>query len=41
LSGYAAGFFGAETVLTIGACSVAVSVGLVLTSSSVWRFRRH
>jgi MFS family permease len=41
LSGYAAGLFGAEKVLTIGACSVAVSVALVLTSSSVWQFRRY
>jgi hypothetical protein len=41
LSGYAAGFFGPENVLTIGACSVAVSVALVLTSSSVWGFRRY
>jgi MFS family permease len=35
LSGYAAGFFGAEKVLTIGACSVVASVALVLTSSHV------
>ena len=41
LSGYAAGFFGAEKVLTIGACSVVVSVALVLMASDVWRFRRY
>lgn len=41
LSGYAAGYFGADKVLIIGSCSVLASVALVLTSSSVWRFRRY
>ncbi len=41
LSGYEAGYFGAEKVLAIGACSVLASVAAVLTSSSVWSFRRH
>ncbi len=40
MSGYAAGAFGAETILLVGAGTLLVSVALVLTSSSVRRFRR-
>ena len=41
MSGYAAQFFGAEKVLSVGAGALLVSVALVLTSSSVRRFGRH
>ncbi|WP_428492605.1 MFS transporter [Rhodopila sp.] len=41
MSGYAAEFFGAEDVLSVGAASLLVSVALVLTSSDVRRFERH
>jgi hypothetical protein len=40
LSGYAAEYFGAEKVLTVGACSLVGSVALVLMSSNVRQFRR-
>src|SRR6195952_2838576 len=41
MSGYAAGMFGAETVLAVGAGILLTSVALVLTSSEVRRFRRY
>jgi hypothetical protein len=40
MSGYAAGQFGAENMLAVGAGALLLSVALVLTSSSVRRFRR-
>jgi hypothetical protein len=40
MSGYAAGLFGAETILAIGAGALLVSVFLVLASSDVRRFGR-
>jgi len=39
ISGYVAGSFGAEKVLAVGAGSLLMSVVVLLTSSSVWRFR--
>jgi MFS family permease len=41
ISGYVAEFFGPENVLTFGACSLLLSVALLLTSSSVRRFGHH
>jgi MFS family permease len=41
MSGYAAGIFGAETILSVGAGTLLVSVALVLTSSEVRHFRRN
>ena len=41
MSGYAAGIFGAETILAIGGGTLLVSVALVSLSSEVQQFRRN